>query len=300
MSTGFAYFTVVLVWATTPLAVVWSTEAGAPVGSVWLRMMLALLLGLILLAARGERLRWDRQALCSYAAAVPGIFGAMTLIYVASQRLPSGLISVVFGLAPMVSGLIMLLLPGYRITLGSWHWIGCLLGVLGLGVIFSQALSPDNISPIPVLLLLVAVVLFSGTGIAVQHYSAGLHPLQQTLGAICLSLPCFTLLWIVSGEPFDIPLSARGIGAVLYLAAFGSLLGFLCYFIVLSRLPAATVALITLMTPVLALVIGMVLNGERPGVQLFTGAALIVLALGLYLLGDRRLRQQVVPNRSDC
>ncbi|WP_275668701.1 hypothetical protein [Halomonas urmiana] len=40
---------------------------------------------------------------------------------------------------------------------------------------------------------------------------------------------------------------------MIYLAVFGSLIGFLCYYLILSRLHAATVARVTLITPVLAL-----------------------------------------------
>ena len=124
----------------------------------------------------------------------------------------------------------------------------------------------------------------------IQRVAAGLAPLNQTLGALVLSLPCFGLLWLATGEPLQVTLSLRGLWSVLYLALFGSLLGFLCYYRILSLLPAATVALITLITPVLALLIGMWFNAERPPPQVMVGSALILLALGLYLLGDRRVR----------
>ncbi|MCH4563116.1 EamA family transporter [Halomonas sp. EGI 63088] len=115
-------------------------------------------------------------------------------------------------------------------------------------------------------------------------------PLEQTLGALAFSLPCFLVLWLTSGESLTIPLSPRGLWSVLYLALFGSLLGFLCYFLILSRLPAATVALVTLITPVLALTLGMTLNREQPSASMLIGAALILVALGAYLFGDRLAR----------
>ncbi len=65
MPTSAAYLIVVLVWATTPLAIKWSAEAGAPVGSVLLRMAIALLAGLVVLVAMRRGLRRDRHALAS-------------------------------------------------------------------------------------------------------------------------------------------------------------------------------------------------------------------------------------------
>lgn len=299
MPTGPAYLIVVLVWASTPLAIKWSAEAGAPVGSVMLRMLIALLIGLAVLLALGRRLRRDRRALASYAAAVPGVFGAMALSYHASMSLPSGMMSVMFGMAPLISGLILQALPGAT-KLRRWHWLGCGLGVLGLAVVFADSLALGRDQLAALAMMLAAVTLFSGSGIAVQRVAAGLGPLEQTLGALAFSLPCFLALWLTSGESLTIPLSPRGLWSVLYLALFGSLLGFLCYFLILSRLPAATVALVTLITPMLALTLGMTLNREQPSATMLAGAALILVALGAYLFGDRlaRLKAEAAALRS--
>ncbi|PMR69690.1 DMT family transporter [Halomonas heilongjiangensis] len=299
MPTGPAYLIVVLVWASTPLAIKWSAEAGAPVGSVMLRMLIAFLIGLAILLALQGRLRRDRRALASYAAAVPGVFGAMALSYHASMSLPSGMMSVMFGMAPLISGLILQALPGAT-KLRRWHWIGCGLGVLGLAVVFADSLALGRDQLAALAMMLAAVTLFSGSGIAVQRVAAGLGPLEQTLGALAFSLPCFLALWLTSGESLTIPLSPRGLWSVLYLALFGSLLGFLCYFLILSRLPAATVALVTLITPMLALTLGMTLNREQPSATMLAGAALILVALGAYLFGDRlaRLKAEAAALRS--
>ena len=273
MSTGLAYFTVVLVWATTPLAIKWSAEGGAAAGSLMLRMLIATALGIVLLWCSGGRLQWHRRALLGYLAAVPGVFGAMALTYRASASVPSGLISVMFGLAPLLSGLMLQCLPG-SVRLRGWHWAGCVIGVVGLGVIFSDALAPGGARLGAVMMLFGAVCLFCGSAIAVQRAAAGQPPLNQTLGALILSLPCFVALWLFSGEAASVPLTERGLWAVLYLSVFGSLLGFLCYYLVLSRLSAATVALITLMTPVLALGLGMLFNGEQPAISMLVGCLL--------------------------
>jgi len=292
MPTGLAYFIVILVWASTPLGIKWSAEAGAPVGSVMLRMGLALAAGALILLILRRPPRLDRRALISYGAAVPGVFGAMALSYHASQFLPSGILSVIFGMAPLISGLILQALPG-AVRLRRWHWIGCALGVAGLGVVFADSLALGGSDQLLALaMMLAAVTLFSGSGIAVQRVAAGLPPLTQTVGALAMSMPCFLLLWLTSGEPLAIPLSPRGLWAVLYLALFGSLIGFLCYYLILSRLHAATVALVTLITPVLALTLGMLLNQETPSNSMLAGAGLILIALGAYLFGDRLSRRK--------
>ncbi|MEE4250911.1 MAG: DMT family transporter [Alcanivoracaceae bacterium] len=288
MPVGLAYLIVVLVWATTPLAIKWSAETFMPVTAVMLRMMLAVAVGLPWLWLLGQRLRWDRLAIKSYAAALPGVFGAMSLSYLASVYVASGLISVMFGLAPLLSGFMLQLLPN-PVRLNLWHWAGCVTGVGGLALVFADALQGGN-QLIGILLLLGAVTGFSVGGIAVKQVAAGLGPLPQTLGSLILSLPCFWVLWFVMGESFTVGDAMQGVWAVLYLALCGSLVGFVCYFKVLSSLPAATVALITLITPVLALLLGALFNGEQPGMNVITGALVILFGLALYFLGDRHTR----------
>jgi drug/metabolite transporter (DMT)-like permease len=141
--------------------------------------------------------------------------------------------------------------------------------------------------------MLSAVTLFAGGGIAVQRVGAGLQPMQQTVGGLILSLPCYALAMLIAGQSFAYSGDLRGLSAIIYLAVFGSLLGFYCYFQILSRLPAATVALVTLITPVLALTLGSLLNGESLGGMVLIGAAVIVLALSLFVLGDHRVRRSL-------
>ncbi|MCK0153370.1 EamA family transporter [Alcanivorax sp. S6407] len=302
MPTLAAYLIVVAVWATTPLGIKWSGEAMAPLAAAGVRMGIAALLGLMWLRWKRQALPLHRQARISYLAALPGIFGAMGCSYVASSYLPSGLISVIFGLAPLLSGLMMQFLPG-SVRLNSWHWGACIMGLFGLMLVFDDSLSvlfaggDMGDRGIGVLWMLTAVTLFSGSGIAVQRVGAGLKPMQQTVGGLLLSLPFYGLAIALTGQSLTWNGDVRGLSAIVYLAVFGSLLGFYSYFQILARLPAATVALVTLITPVLALTLGSLFNAERLGGMVLAGALLIVVALGLFMLGDHQVRRtlKVIP-----
>lgn len=294
MNTGLAYLTVILVWATTPLAIKWSAEALPPVMAAGLRMALAVLIGVPWLWLIGERLRWHRAALLSYGAAIPGVFGAMAFSYLASQYVPSGLISVVFGMAPLLSGLILLSSPG-AVRLNAYHWVGCVLGVAGLALVFAPSLSAEGDPELLVglALLLIAVAGFSVSGVWVKQVSIGLHPLTHTMGALILSLPLYAVFSWMLGERLEYAGRPEGLYAIVYLAICGSLIGFVSYFVILSRLSAATVALVTLITPILALLLGWLLNDEALSWRVVAGALVIISALALYFFGDRRVRRAV-------
>ncbi|SEG75857.1 DMT family transporter [Marinobacterium lutimaris] len=280
-----AYLTVVVIWSTSPLTIAWSGETVDPIIAAGLRMALAAAAGLLLLAARREPLPLNGKALRSYLCATLGVYGAMCSVYLAARYVPSGLISVLFGLAPILSALFARVLfrsehfPFYR-------WLACALALAGLAVIFMDdvALGPGSLPG--VLLLSLGVSLFSLSGVLVKQQRAQLDPLAQTVGALILSIPCYLVTWLLIGgdwQPLD-PTS-RSFWSIIYLALIGSLLGFVSYYFVLKHLSASTVALVTLITPVFALLLGHLFNDEPLSEQLYLGSALVLAGLGLFFFG---------------
>ena len=66
----------------------------------------------------------------------------------------------------------------------------------------------------------------------------------------------------------------------------GSIVGFVSYYYLLSHLRASTVALITLITPVTALLIGHTFNNEALTSLIWFGAVLVLFGLTLHQWGD--------------
>ncbi|NVK43634.1 MAG: DMT family transporter [Oceanospirillaceae bacterium] len=287
MSVPSAYLAVLVIWATTPLGVAWSSETVHPLMAAWLRMAIAALLGWLLVRALRLELPWHRAALRSYACATLGIFGAMAATYTAVQYIPSGLISVIFGLSPIISALLAQLLLK-EAPFAPHRWLACVLGLAGLGWIFLDGATLGPGSWPGVALLLLAALLFSLSGVMVKREALAIHPLSQTVGALVLSLPAYGLLWaLLDGSAPQLDFSSHSPWAILYLAVFGSLVGFVSYFHVLSRLSPSTVALVTLITPVFALLLGSWLNHEVVGTSTWTGTAVILAGLSVFFWGDR-------------
>ena len=139
MSVPAAYAAVILIWSTTPLTVKWSAEGLAPASGVLLRMMIAGVCGYLILRLINKKIRWDGEALKHYAAANLGVFVGMTLLYKAATYMQSGLISILFGLSPILSGLMsQYLIRDTRFTLGQW--MAMLVAFGGLGIVFSDQL----------------------------------------------------------------------------------------------------------------------------------------------------------------
>ncbi len=72
------------------------------------------------------------------------------------------------------------------------------------------------------------------------------------------------------------------IAAIVYLGIIGSVLGFALYYYVLKHVDTTRVALITVITPVIALLLGHLLNGEAIQVEALIGTAAILSGLLLF------------------
>ena len=289
MSIPAAYIGVVLIWGTTPLAIQWSGEGVGYLFGVTGRMVIGLALALLVLRLMRLRLHWHRRARQTYLAAGLGIFLAMTSVYWSAQFIPSGWISVMFGLSPMVTGLMARLWLGEQ-GLTPPRILSLLVALAGLALMFDVGLQAGGETLLGLLGILFSVVCHSASAVWIKRLDARLHGLSVTAGGLMVAVP------VLQGETWPQVIGGRAMGSIVYLGVVGSVLGFALYFYVLRHVETTRVALITLMTPVIALLAGQWLNGEVIDLRVWTGAALIMLGLAGFELGSR-LWPQPRPSR---
>ena len=286
MSVPAAYLGIILIWATTPLAITWSNDSSDFLLAVSARMALGFIVCLLLLLVLRIPLRWHREAVMTYVAAGLGIYAAMISVYWGAQYIPSGLISVLYGISPMVIGLFAALWLGERFfTLEKIG--GLLLSLLGLMVIFLPQSDLETVSARGLIGVLLSVVFHAASAVWVKRIGTQMHPLAINSGALALAVPLYLISWLLFGNGVPSELPQHSVASILYLALIGTVVGFNLYFYVLKRVPAAVVGVITLITPVLALLLGQGLNGEHIGTHVWLGTATIMLGLSFFMWGGR-------------
>lgn len=279
MSVPAAYLGVMLIWCTTPLAIKWSAEGAGFLFAAAGRMVIGAALCVLIVVVTGVRLPWHRAARRTYASAALGAYGSMLLTYWGAQYVSSGLISVLFGLAPVTTGLFAAWFLRER-SFTPNRVIGMALGVFGLALIFGAHI--EKMSMAGLAAVLGAVLLHSGSAVAVKRSGAGLSALTTTTGALLLAVPAYLVTMGLAGIAWPEQISDRAAGAIVYLGVFGSVIGFMLYFYALQRTEAGRMALINLVTPVVALLIGQWINAEQVEVPVWLGAGLIMLGLVAY------------------
>jgi drug/metabolite transporter (DMT)-like permease len=282
MAVLLAYFSVVLIWATTPLTIQWSSDSLSFIAAVLLRMSVALLIGLVINLLLGRKLFAKAGVWQVYAAGAIGIFPNMPVVYWSAQFIPSGLVAVVFAMSPFVMGLMTLILLKHN-PFTMRRVCALLLALIGLIVIFYHQLQFGLHAVYGVAGILLSCFLFSFSSVLVKKLDVKVDSFNQALGTLLFALPGLLLLWWCMDGHIPLTISTRSLLAVGYLSIFGSLLGAALFFYVLANMSPTAVSLITFMTPVLALLLGASVGHESLSIQLWFGAGLVVVALLLYL-----------------
>ncbi|MFJ6795007.1 DMT family transporter [Streptomyces sp. NPDC091268] len=246
--------------------------AGHPLYGGVLRALPA---GLLLLAAC-RRLPSGSWWWKSLVLGVLNMGGFFVLVYVAAQRLPTSVASIVMATAPLVLMLIAWAVlaerPGLR------HLAGAAIGVGGVALmLLTAAVDVDGAG----LAASAGAMVMSCVGLVLaKRWSGGAGVLASTswqlIGGGLVLLPAAL---VAEGAP-----PARDLPAVLgfgYVVVVATALSFAVWFAGLRRLPAATVGLIGLLNPVTGVLLGTVVAGESLTPQQICGLLLALTGIAL-------------------
>lgn len=287
MPVSAAYLLVIIIWSTTPLGIVWSSESIDPSLSLLIRMLIAVVLGWPLMKLMKVDIPWTRNALRVYLYSSMSLAGGMLFCYLAARHISSGLMSLCFGVAPILSGIFAQRLIGEN-RFSRLKKVALFIALTGLSIVCLENINDGGSNAIGLLFISIGVITFSLSGVLVKSVAIKLHPLSTTMGSLLVSMPFYVLFWlVVGGEPNPEAWSMRSMLAVVYLGIFASLVGFLAYFFVLQKLQATTVALVVMITPILSTGLGILVNDEHFSIQLLGGGILVISGLALFQFGHK-------------
>jgi len=282
MSVPAAYLGVILIWSTTPLAIQWSAQGASFSFAVMARMLIGLAICLLLLFATRTALPFTPAAKRLYAINGLSIFVAMLLTYWGALHIPSGLISVIFGLSPLVTGVFAALWLSER-TLTPLRLAGLGLALTGLWVIFGQPWPGDGQATLGTAAVVIGMAVQALGLVWIKRLNVRASALAITTGSLGVATPLFVLAWLIADSAQLPPgTTLRAGAAIVHLGVLGSVVGFTLYYYVIKHLDAGRVALIMLVTPVSALLLGQTLNAEFIPASGWAGIALIGAGLLLY------------------
>ena len=278
------YVVLVFIWATTPLAIVWSVSDIYILWAMSLRFFIALPIAALLLLILKVKFPTHQTAIKSYIAGSLSLIGSQIFTYIATQYLSSGIIALMFGLAPIIAGLMAHFALNQH--LNRLQWLGMLIAISGLTLICFGG-SAQNIQPLGIMLMLISVFTYCLSIFLVKKVNADVEPMAQATGSILVSaLGALCLMpFIWQHAPTHIP-EAKSLFALIYTVVMASLIAMFCYFKLVRNIKATTLSLTNVMTPLLAMVIGVLVNHEKLSLYGILGAVIILTGLFLYFYKD--------------
>ena len=286
MSVPAAYLAIIVIWSTTPLAIKWSGEGTGFIVGVSTRMLIGAVLCLLLIRVLRIEMPWHKQARQAYLAGAMAVYGAMLCVYWGAQYISSGLLSVIFGLTPLMTGIIVVVL-GTEQRPGPMRMLGLAFALVGLLSIFGLKDAVGEAMVLGISGVLASVFLHSLSAVWLKQVAQGIPAMALTTGSLLISVPLYLVTWLLMGAELPNELPLRAGASILYLGVIGSVLGYAMYFYALRHVSASKMALVTLITPVTALMLGQLLNNEQIDTAVWTGTAMIMLGLSLHQWGDR-------------
>jgi len=230
----------------------------------------------VYLRIRGNAAPTREQWLNAAAIGAFMFLGGSAFVAYAEQWVSSGLAALVIATTPLWT-VLFACFWGHRPA--RLEWVGLLLGFAGILLLNSGGDLRAHPAGAVALLLAAASWAFGSAWSLRLSFPAGMMAgaIQMICGGVVVLLAGF-----VMGERIITVPSWHSIGAVLYLAAVGSLVGFTAFLYLLKRVRPSLAMSYAYVNPVIAVALGVWLAGEK-----ITGAgivAMVVIVVGVILM----------------
>lgn len=281
MKARLVWLVLCIIWGSTWLFIKIGLENLPPITFAGIRFVIACVILFVLIRLRRIALPTNRRDWGLLA--LTGVLSFSLnygLVFWGEQHISSGLAAVLQATLPAF-GLVIahFHLPGERMT---WSKIfGVVLGFLGVAVVFSNQLAIAGGKALAGCVALVLSALFAAySNVLVKAYGRKLEPAILAAGQMFFGLIPLLLIGIpLEGNPFHYHWTPKSWLALLYLAVVGSVIAFMLYYWLVHHMDVTKTMLISLVTPVVAVVLGMLVLGEDLSWRTVAGGIMIMVGV---------------------
>jgi drug/metabolite transporter (DMT)-like permease len=206
--------------------------------------------------------------------------GSYGILYVAEQHVPSGIAAVLWAIFPLLMAASGVFVLGESLT--RRQIVGFVVSFLGILAMFAGDLGGggENLLGAALLLLCSPVVSAVSTTLVKRYGGTTSSVLMNRNGMLVGAMLLACAAWLRE-DPAAIRWTWSGIGALVYLAVVGTACSFGTYFWLLQRVPASRLALISYVTPVLAMLLAEAVGDGRADGFAWAGTGAVVAGIGL-------------------
>lgn len=280
-----------LIWGTTYFVIKQGLADLPPFTAAGARFTLAAIVFTGLAAVLAKREGGSRPTLMlSLAIGLLNFACSYAIVYLTETKLPSGLVSVLWGTSPMMLAVLShAFLPGGRI--GAREWMGFVVGFAGVVVLFATDLvhvGPGGVA-FGALLMLSPAVAAVGQ-IYIKKHGSQVNSMILNRNGMWIAAPLLVLAALVFERDARVVWSTTAVASVIYLALVGTVTAFGLFFWALRHAPAHRMGVIAYLTPLTALLVGTLVGDEPFGWHTFVGSGLVLGSVAVVMRAKRAAR----------
>ncbi|TNL48129.1 DMT family transporter [Acinetobacter bereziniae] len=296
------YVLVVVIWGTTWIAITLQQQSGISVNvAVFWRFFISamFLFAVIMLCRKKQKLALNDHLFCMLQACC--IFGFnFVCFYYAVQYISSGLEAVIFSMAVIFNTLNAKIF--FKQQVSKYFYPAALLGGLGIIALFWHDVVGNSLNQYTLIgigLCILGTYGFSlGNMISARHQKKGLDIFTTNAYSMLYGSILMALIAVIKQDEFFPNMQFSAVSALLYLAIFGSVIGFTAYFYLVGRIGAAKAAYSTLLFPLVALLISTFWEGYQWHINAVIGVILILSGNAIFFIKLPNFRLPRMLNRS--
>jgi len=290
-----------LIWGTTWIFIKIGLEDLPPVTFAAARFILAIVILAVII--KFQKLPLPKTAKDWKLITLTGILQFSvnySLVFWSEQYISSGLAAVLQAMI-MVFGLVLawIFLPAERIT--KLKIFAVLLGIIGVSIIFIEQLQINSVKAFAgCAAIVVGAYAAAQASILIKAKGSQIHPASLVFAQMICGIPLLIIYALVQeGNPLNFRWSWQAVICILYLSILGTIAAFWLYYWLLSKIESTKAMMISLVTPLIAVVIGAIFLGETLPPQTFFGGILILASIGLIVF-RRKTSDNSPPRRRDA
>ena len=289
----FSIFCVAFFWGTTFLGIRIAVETIPPFFVAGIRNLLSGSLILVYLIYIGKiEMMSKTQLFRAFVLSIMMIVLANGLTTFAEKFISSGLASLISTLSPLCVLLLNLGLGNEKLSKKTI--IGIFLGLCGIFLIYQNSIS-DLLNPeyrLGIFAILTAVFMWSVGTVITKKGLRNPAPMLLNVAVQMIFAGCILLIiqWFVNPNFAVATFSTRSAFAVLYLAVFGSVIGYVAYSYLITQWPSTKVSVLAYVNVVVALFLGWLILDEMITTKMIFATLLIIC--GVFIVNYKRAQKK--------
>jgi len=274
------YFLICFFWGSSWYVIKLSLEYVTPFINLGIRFLISALAIYLVMKYTDTKLDLSPNSIKLYL--ILGFFSysiPFSLVYWAEETIPSSLASILFTMHPFFVAILSSIFIKEE-SLSLPRLIGIIVSFSGIVFIFKDGLKIELAHYIPGMIgVILSALMQASIAVTIKKKGGHLNPLSMNFIPTLIAGIFLVLMGILTENLDANNFSFEAILMIIYLAVFVTVFNFTAYYSLLKKMSVVILSLTSFITPLIAILIGVVIGGEKLSKNISIGAFFVLTGI---------------------